>query len=202
MELRTAPLERVLDAFAASEPLPGGGSAAALTGAIGVSLLLMVAGMTKTRTGTPEEAADLSAAAARLRSIREELTTLVDEDSRAYLTVIAAYRQPKATPDQQGRRLDAIQAALRVAIEAPLQTMRLCERALRDAPVVCRSGNPNAAADAVVGTKLLVAALEGAGVNVDVNLPRVTDADYVRASTDERQSLLRRARVFAEQAEG
>jgi len=202
VELRTAPLERVLDAFAASEPLPGGGSAAALTGAIGVSLLLMVAGMTKTRTGTPEEAADLSAAAARLRSIREELTTLVDEDSRAYLTVIAAYRQPKATPDQQGRRLDAIQAALRVAIEAPLQTMRLCERALRDAPVVCRSGNPNAAADAVVGTKLLVAALEGAGVNVDVNLPRVTDADYVRASTDERQSLLRRARVFAEQAEG
>jgi formiminotetrahydrofolate cyclodeaminase len=201
VELRTAPLERVLDAFASSEPLPGGGSAAALTGAIGASLLQMVAGMTKTRTGTPEEVAELSAAAARLQSVREQLTTLVDEDSRAYLTVIAAYRQPKATPEEQARRLDAIQAALRVAIEAPLQTMRLCERALNDAPVVCRSGNPNAAADAVVGTKLLVAALDGAGLNVDVNLPRVTDPDYVSASTDERRSLQTRAKVFAEQAQ-
>ena len=135
MDLRTAPLERVLDAFASSEPLPGGGSAAALTGALGVSLLLMVAGMAKTRTGAPEETADLAAAAARLGPIREELTALIDADSSAYLNVIAAYRQPKATDEERARRRDAIQAALRVAIDVPLQTMRACERALRDAPV-------------------------------------------------------------------
>jgi formiminotetrahydrofolate cyclodeaminase len=200
VELRTAPLERVIDAFASSEPLPGGGSAAALTGALGVSLLLMVAGMARTRTGAPEETADLAASAARLRPIREELTRLIDADSRAYLAVIAAYRQPKTTDEEQSRRRDAIQAALRVAIEVPLQTMRACERALRDAPGVCRFGNPNAATDAVVGAKLLLAALEGAGLNVEVNLPGVTDGDYVRASADERQSLQARARVLAEQA--
>ena len=151
VEFRTTPLDGVLDAFASSEPLPGGGSAAALTGALGVSLLLMVAGMAKTRTGAPEETTDLAAAGARLRSIREELTTLIDEDSKAYLNVIAAYRQARATDEERARRRDAIQAALRVAIEVPLQTMRACERALRDAPVVCRFGNPNAATDAVVG---------------------------------------------------
>ena len=200
MELRTAPLEHVLDAFAAAEPLPGGGSAAALTGALGVSLLLMVAGMVKTRTGAPVETAELAASAARLRPIRDELTALIDADSRAYLNVIAAYRQPKATDEERARRHDAIQIALRVAIEVPLQTMRACERALRDASVVCRFGNPNAATDAVVGATLILAALEGAGLNVEVNLPGVTDGDYVRASADERQFLQARARVLAERA--
>jgi formiminotetrahydrofolate cyclodeaminase len=199
VELRTASLERVLDAFASSEPLPGGGSAAALTGALGVSLLLMVAGMAKTRTGAPEETADLAAAAARLRPIRDELTALIEADSSAYLNVIAAYRQPKATDEERGRRREAIQSALRVAIEVPLQTMRACERALRDAPVVCRFGNPNAATDAVVGATLILAALEGAGLNVDVNLPGVTDGDYVVASAHQRQSLQAQARLFAEQ---
>ena len=61
---------------------------------------------------------------------------------------------------------------------------------------VCRFGNPNAAADAVVGATLILAALESAGLNVDVNLPGVTDGDYVRASADERQSLQARARVL------
>jgi len=200
VELRTAPLQRVLDAFASSEPLPGGGSAAALTGALGVSLLLMVADMAKTRPGAPEETADLAASAARLRPIRTELTALIDEDSTAYLNVIAAYRQPKATEEERVRRRDAIQAALRTAIEAPLQTMRACERALRDAPIVCRFGNPNAATDAVVGAKLLLAALDGASLNVEVILPAVSDKDYARAAADERQSLQARARALAEQA--
>src|SRR6185503_11949670 len=125
-------------------PLPGGGSAAALTGALGVSLLLMVAGMAKTRTGSPEETVDLAAAAARLRPIRDELTTLVEEDSRAYLDVITAYRAPRSTDEERARRREVIESAMRTAIDVPLRTMRACERALRDAPVVARFGNPNA----------------------------------------------------------
>src|SRR4051812_19808789 len=112
MDFRTVTLEGLLDAFASSEPLPGGGSAAALTGALGTSLLLMVAGMSKTRTGTPAETADLAAAAARLRPIRDELAALVEEDSRAYLDVIAAYRVPRSTDEERGRRRDAIDRAM------------------------------------------------------------------------------------------
>jgi len=189
----------LLDAFASSEPLPGGGSAAALTGALGVSLLLMVAGMPKTRTGAAEETADLAAAAARLRPLREELQALIDEDSDAYLSVIAAYRLAKATDEERSTRRDAIQSALRSAIEMPLRTMRACERALRDAPVVARFGNPNAATDGVVGARLLLAALEGAGLNVDVNLPGVKDQEYAGRVTAERQALLASGQRFAAQ---
>ena len=199
MNSATTAVGDLLDAFASSEPLPGGGSAAALTGALGVSLLQMVAGMTKTRTGAAEETADLAAAAARLRPLHDELLKLIDQDSEAYLGVIAAYRQPKATDEQRARRGDAIQAALRSAIETPLQTMRACERALRDGPVVARFGNPNAATDGVVGARLLLAALEGAGLNVDVNLPGVKDQEYVGRVTAERQALLASGQQFAAQ---
>ena len=199
LDFRTAALEDLLDAFASSEPLPGGGSAAALTGALGVSLLLMVAGMAKTRTGTPEETADLAAAAARLRPIRDELTALVEEDSRAYLDVITAYRAPRSTDEERGRRREGIESAMRTAIDVPLRTMRACERALRDAPVVARFGNPNAATDAAVGARLLVAAIESAGLNVDVNLPAVRDAEFVDRSSEERQSLLASGTQLARQ---
>ena len=74
-------LPDLLDAFASNEPVPGGGSASALAGSLGVSLLIMVAGLPETRTGSPEEAADLSEASARLRPLREALTGLIDDNT-------------------------------------------------------------------------------------------------------------------------
>jgi formiminotetrahydrofolate cyclodeaminase len=183
----------LLDAFASHDPVPGGGAAAALTGALGVSLLLMVAGMAKTRNGTPEETADLAEAAARLRPLREELIELIARDPQAYQQVIAALRLPKSTEAEQRRRRDAIEAATRLATEAPLETMRACEEALRDAPLIARAGNPNAVTDAAAGVTLLVAALRVAGMNVDVNVKGLTGEDYVTAATAERQQLERAA---------
>ena len=90
-------LTDLLDLFASNDPVPGGGSASALAGALGSSLLLMVAGMPKTRTGTPEETADLAAAAARLRPLRDRLLTLIDSDSDAYAAVSSAFKLPKET---------------------------------------------------------------------------------------------------------
>src|ERR687897_2784878 len=90
-------LADLLDAFASNEPVPGGGSAAALAGAVGASLLIMVTGLPKTKTGTPEEAADLAEAAARLRPLRETLAALIDQDSEAYEAVLEAMRLPKDT---------------------------------------------------------------------------------------------------------
>jgi formiminotetrahydrofolate cyclodeaminase len=191
----------LLDAFASSDPTPGGGSAAALTGSIGVSLLLMVAGMARTRTGAPEEATDLAAAAARLRPLRDELTALIDADTSAYLAVIAAYRLARTTDAQKAARLNAVELAMRGATEAPLQTIRACESALREAPGIVRFGNPNAVTDAAVATRLLLAAGEGAGLNVGVNLAGVTDAEYTRTSAAERDSLLVSARNLARQVE-
>ena len=198
-ESTTMALGDLLDTFASSDPLPGGGAAAALTGSIGVSLLLMVTGMAKTRTGAPEEVADLAAAAARLRPLRERLIALIDEDSAAYLSVLDAFRIAKATAADAGTRGAAITRAMRAATEVPLETMRACEHALREAPAVVRFGNPNAATDAAVGARLLLAALEGAGLNVAVNLAGVQDPAYVRDSGAEREALLLSARNLARQ---
>ena len=197
----TTALGDLLDAFASNDPVPAGGAAAALTASLGTSLLLMVAGMARTRTGAPEEVADLAAAAARLRPLRDELASLIDADVDAYLSVLAAYRQASATDVEKTARRDAIEAALRGATDVPLQTMRAGEVALRDAPVVVRFGNPNAVTDAVVGARLLLAAVECAGTNVTVNLPGLKDAESVGEADAERESLLASARNLARQVE-
>jgi len=190
----TASVRDLLDAFASPDPLPGGGSAAALAASLGVSLLTMVASMSRTRTANPAESLALREAAARLQPIREALIALIEEDSRAYLAVIAAYRQPKDTDDQRAARTEAIQNAVRWAIDVPLRTMRWGEQALREATPIVRVGNPNAVTDAIVGARLLMTALESAGLNVDVNVPAVTDTAYARRASEERQALEQSAR--------
>ena len=184
-------VEDLLDAFASSEPVPGGGSASALAGAVGVSLLMMVAGLPKTRTGSPEEAADLSEASSRLRPLRETLTSLIDQDSEAYEAVLAAYRLPKGTDAEKAARRTAVEIAMRGATDVPLETMRACQQALRGARIVAKNGNANATTDTGVGIQLLLASLRGAGMNVDVNTDSITDAAYVarvRAERDELES--------------
>lgn len=178
----------LLDAFASNDPVPGGGSASALAGALGVSLLIMVAGNPKTRTGAPEEGADLAEAAARLRPLRDTLLALVDRDSASYQAVLEAMHEPKDTDEQKARRRDAIAAAMVGATEVPLETMRACQQALRGAVIVAWNGNPMAGSDTGVGIELLTAAMRGAAMNIDVNVQGLTDAAFVdRVETERRQ---------------
>lgn len=182
-------LAQLLDAFASNQPVPGGGSAAALAGAVGASLLIMVAGLPKTRHGTDEERSALTAAAARLRPLRDELASLIDRDSEAYTSVINAYRLPRSTDAEQVARRDAIDEAMRAATEAPLATIRACERAMREAEVIASSGAASASSDVAVGIELLKTAARGAGMNVDTNLAAVKDAEYVKRASQEQRDL-------------
>jgi formiminotetrahydrofolate cyclodeaminase len=171
----TYALADLLDAFASNDPVPGGGSAAALTGALGVSLLIMVAGLPKTRTGAPEEVADLSRASAKLRPLRESLAELIDRDATAYQSVVAAYRLPKLSNEEQAQRAQAIANAMLAATETPLDTMRLCQQALEGAAIVAVNGLGSASSDVAVAIELLLTAAKGAAMNVDANLPAMND---------------------------
>jgi len=182
-------LAQLLDAFASNQPVPGGGSAAALAGAVGASLLIMVAGLPKTRHGTDQERSALTAAAARLRPLRDELASLIDRDSEAYSSVINAYRLPRSTDAEQAARRDAIDEAMRAATEAPLATIRACERAMREAEVIASSGAASASSDVAVGIELLKTAARGAGLNVDTNLAAVKDGDYMKRTSQELRDL-------------
>jgi methenyltetrahydrofolate cyclohydrolase len=199
-QLATLAFADLLDLFASNDPAPGGGSASAAAGAIGASLLLMVAGMPKTRTGAPEEAADLAEAAARLRPLRDRLAALVDRDTDAYNAVVAAFRLPRATDAEKAARREAIQAGTKTATEVPLDTMRACRDALRHAGIVARNGNPNAASDVGVALELLRAGLTGAALNVNINLESLADAAFVERVRWERDDLERTAAEEAARA--
>lgn len=193
-------LADVLDAFSSNEPVPGGGSAAALAGAMGASLLIMVAGLPRTRSGTPEETTDLAAAAGRLRPLRDTLADLIDRDSEAYAGVLAAMRLPRTTDTEMQARRAAIDAAMRVATDVPMDTMRACQQALRGAVVIADCGNANAATDTGTGVLLLLAGLRGAALNVTVNLETVADRAWRERTGAERDQLAADAEADARQA--
>ena len=188
--LTSLSVTQILDAFASSAPTPGGGSAAALSGAIGASLLAMVAAMPKTKNGDPEERQALDAAASELGALRVRLAELIDEDTRAYDLVTAAYKSPKATDEEKAARKIAIQSAMRAATDAPLQTMRACETAIRHAATVAQHGNPNASSDVFVGVELASAGLRGAEKNVAINIGSLTDDSYRDEVANEAAALL------------
>jgi len=193
-------LADLIDAFSSTDAVPGGGSAAALAGAVGVSLLIMVAGIPKTRTGATEETADLAEASSRLHPLRDALVELVDRDSEAYRQVLAAFRLPKGSEAERAARAEAIDAATRAAIDAPLDTMRLCQQALRGAVIVASNGSRRAASDVGVAVELLGAALRGARLNVDINLVGLNDEPYTARIREEVEELVSDAAEDAERA--
>ncbi len=178
MKLIERTVQDLLAAFRSSNPTPGGGSASALAGAMGASLLAMVAGLPRSRAATVEDAARLQAAGERCAALGDELQTLVDRDSEAYDLVMAAYKKPKATDEEKAARSAAVQGAMRVAIAAPLAVMRACAAAAEQGIVIAALGNPSASSDVQVGFELLGAGLRGAKLNVETNLGSVKDAEY------------------------
>src|SRR5262249_17489246 len=166
----------------------GGGSASALAGAMGASLLAMVAALPKPRATTAEEVERLKAAGERCTALADEMTALVDRDSEAYDLVVAAYRKPKATDDEKAARSAAIQDAMRVAIAAPLDVMRACSDAAGQGGAIASLGNPSASSDLLVGLELLRAGLRGAKLNVEINLGSVKDMDYATAIREQVQT--------------
>jgi formiminotetrahydrofolate cyclodeaminase len=171
-----------LDALASPDPTPGGGTAAAVGGALGVALLMMVAGLPRTRGNTDAERVQLGETRAALVAARDRLLTLADTDTAAYNTVTAAYRLPKSTDEERAARKQAIQQAMRAATDAPLDILRAVADAMAHAKVVAALGNPSASSDVRVALELLEAAGAGASANVEINLTTLQDDGYRKAS--------------------
>lgn len=175
MTLGDKPLLNLIEAFRSPSPTPGGGSAAALAGAVGAALLAMAASLPKHRAVSEEDVARLQDAGRRTTEIASRLAALVDEDARAYDGVIAAYRLPKGSDDERAARHARIQEALVGAASVPLEMMRQCAGALQLATIVRTLANVHAATDVGVGVELLGAAVRGAALNVGVNVADVDD---------------------------
>ena len=178
MSLLQLTIDDLLRRFSSSDPTPGGGSASALSSAIGTSLLMMVAALPKTRSGSEEDRSALGRAAAELPEIRDRLAAAIDEDTAAYDAVVAAYKLPKGSDDEQAARKAAIQRALRAATDVPLRVVRLSADALAQATAIAAHGHLAAASDVGVAIALLRAGARGARLNVEINVGSLADGAY------------------------
>ena len=191
------PLAELLGAFSDPSPTPGGGSASALSASLGLSLLAMVAQLGRTRTGADADRTALDHARDALLPLRDHVSALVEDDSKAYDGVVAAYRLPKASDAEKASRQAAVQSALRGAAEVPLDVMRACQAGLTSAVDVARHGNPFAGSDIGVALELLTAGLRGAALNVHANLESIDDAGWVAGVRTEVEKLEAAAPLLA-----
>jgi formiminotetrahydrofolate cyclodeaminase len=180
MTLAAKPLQQFLDELASAEPAPGGGSVAALSGALAASLVAMVCRLTIGKKGYEAVAGEMQAILARAEPLQRELRDLAQTDIDAYTRVMDAYKLPLATDAEKSARERAIQDALKYASDVPLRVAELCATLLNLARPVAEKGNKNAASDAGVGALVAEAGLRGAAFNVSINLAAIKDETFVR----------------------
>jgi formiminotetrahydrofolate cyclodeaminase len=178
MALHELALDEFTEALASSAATPGGGSASALAGALAASLVAMVAHNTLANPSFAEHVTALEEIAREAERQRRDLVALVDEDAASFEQVMAAFRLPKETPELKEARSRKIQVGYKAAVEPPLAVCRRALQVLGLAGRVAELGNPNAISDAGVAALLAASALEGAALNVEINLGSIKDETF------------------------
>lgn len=173
-------------------PVPGGGSVAALCGALAAALSTMVARLTLGREKYRDAWDEMGKAEIEGEELKERLLALTQEDSDAYLRVIEAFRLPRGTDVEKAARAEAIQEAGKNAARVPLETLRVSETVLALARTVLEKGNPGAITDAGAAAHLARAAAQVAAANVRINLPSIRDEAFVRQIREEAREALER----------
>lgn len=196
-------MEKKLNDFLAElksdSPAPGGGSAAALAGAIGAALGIMVGNLT---VSTEKYAAVHGEAQELVTKLEEKLASLeryVDEDTEAFTQVMRAYKLPKATDEEKALRSQTIQQAMQGAAKLPMQVAVVCMEVLEMSGSMLEIGNANAASDAAVAGRMAHAAMWSAIYNVKINLGSIKDQTVVAALTTQVNTVVERSeKLFQE----
>ena len=159
-------------------PAPGGGSIAALAGALGASLSSMVANLTANKAGTEEIDEILNKAADDCQEIKDKLIKAVDDDTNAFNAYMDARRLPQKTEEEKSARESAMLDGLKQAVMVPLETAKLSYRAIEIAQIVVQFGNINSITDVGVGAQIAFVGVQGGIYNVLINLKDINDANF------------------------
>jgi len=189
-KLTDKPTKSFLDELASAAPAPGGGSVAALSGALGAGLISMVCNLT---LGKPKYAAvqdDVSAILKKSESLRKELTELLEEDVQAYTLLSQTMKMPRDTEEQKAARAALMDKALKGATEVPMRVAEACVSVMALCPSAAEKGNTNAVSDVGVGILMAEAGLRSAALNVLINLGLIKDERFVSESRRKLSSLL------------
>lgn len=188
---------------ASGDPTPGGGSVSALVGGLGGALTQMVKNLTvgkKSYEELPEEIkSKILKNAKEIEGLVEDLSNIVDEDTKAFDKVMIAFKLPKATDEEKAARSQAIQDGYKVAIDVPLRCAEECLRILELQDVFANYGNVNAITDVGVGTLLAYSGLEGALFNVTINLSSIKDEKYKKEMEEKVNNILNKGKRLKEE---
>jgi len=168
-----------LDDLASNKPAPGGGSGAAAAGALGISLLSMVANFTIGKKKYQDVEAEIKEILSSTEKLRAKLEGLIDEDVAAYGEISAAYKMPKESDEEKKARTEAIQAALKTAMAVPLAICRNLSEAIKLCGPLLEKGNMNLVSDVGVGAELIAAGFASGLLNVEINLSGIKDSEMV-----------------------
>ena len=185
-----------------SDPTPGGGSVSAYVGVLGSALTSMVGGLTFGKKGyedIPEESrTQMETSSKEMESLVDELAHIVDEDSKAFDEVMKAFKMPKETDEDKKARSAAIKEGYKIALDVPLTCAEKCLRILELQDVFAKYGNVNAITDIGVGILLAYSGLEGALLNVSINLGSLKDEAYRKETSEKVAAMLQNAKDLKE----
>lgn len=190
-----------VDEVSSESPAPGGGSVAALAGSLCAALAAMVANLTVGKKGYEAAWGEMSDLAEEAQAVKDALAAAVDEDTDAFNLLMEAMRLPKATAEQKAAREAAMQAGYKQAAAVPLRTAQACLAALKLALAAAEKGNANSASDAGVAALMARAGVEGAGLNVLINLGAITDDAFKASHRSAVEALLAEADAVNRQAQ-
>jgi len=188
VKLTDKPVTNFLDELASNAPAPGGGSVAALSGALGAALISMVCNLTLGKKGYDEVQDDMKDLLAKSEALRQEMTGLLEADVAAYTAYSQAAKMPRETDEQKAERTRAVQAALVNATDVPMRIAEAAVKVMDLCMPTAEKGNKFAVSDAGVAVLMAEAALRSAALNVLINLGSIKDEAFVaqkRAHLDE-----------------
>ena len=195
-------LDEFLDRLASGDPTPGGGSAAAIIGAMGAALVSMVCNVSFGKKGYEAAEPELRSLLVRSEELRKRLSAMVAEDIAAFGSLMAAYKLPKASDEEKSRRADTIQASLERATEVPLQCARACSEVVDMARRAADLGYKHVISDVGVGVAAADAALRSAALNVYINAPSLKDRRFAEQALEEIERLAKTSVADAERTYG
>jgi formiminotetrahydrofolate cyclodeaminase len=177
-KLTDSQVTEFLDALASSAPAPGGGSVAALSGALGAALISMVCNLTLGKGKYADVQDEIAALVEQSEALRQQLTDLLEADVQVYTGVSAAYRMPRKTEEEKTTRSAAIQEALKRATLVPLEVAEACVQVLDLCLPSAEKGNVNAVSDVGVAALMAEAGLRSAALNVIININAIKDQAF------------------------
>ncbi len=182
-------IDEFLERLAGADPTPGGGSAAAIMGAMGAALVSMVCNVSIGKQGCESFEPELRALLGESEALRRRLAAMVAEDVAAFDGLMGAYKLAKNSDEDKARRADAIQASLRRATEVPLDCARTCAQVIGLARRAAELGYRHVISDAGVGVAAADSALRSAALNVYINAPALKDRGFAKQSVEEVERL-------------